>query len=135
MQSGGYEGGPESYPPSYGAPPPIANNSSNYGAPSRGRDGGYGEGSATGGAYRDSRGRGGSSGAQEEAPVKIKQCDENCGDTCDNSRIYISNLPPDVSIDELQELFGGIGLVKDYTLDFFFLFLNHLLSLSSSGVF
>lgn len=67
--------------------------------------------------------------------MKIKQCDENCGDTCDNSRIYISNLPPDVSIDELQELFGGIGLVKDYTLDFFFLFLNHLLSLSSSGVF
>lgn len=110
VQSGGYEGGPESYPPSYGAPP-IANNSNNYGAPSRGRDGGYGEGSAAG-AYRDSRGRGGG-GAQEEAPVKIKQCDENCGDTCDNSRIYISNLPPDVTIDELQELFGGIGLVKD----------------------
>jgi RNA-binding protein FUS len=41
----------------------------------------------------------------------VKQCDENCGDTCDNSRIYISNLPPDVTVDELQQLFGGIGMV------------------------
>jgi RNA-binding protein FUS len=43
-----------------------------------------------------------------ESPV---QCDENCGDTCDNSRIYISNLPLDVTIDELKDLFGGIGQV------------------------
>ena len=42
----------------------------------------------------------------------MKQCDENCGDSCDNSRIYISNLPPDVTVDELRELFGGIGQVK-----------------------
>lgn len=41
----------------------------------------------------------------------MKQCDENCGDSCDNSRIYISNLPPDVTVDELRELFGGIGQV------------------------
>lgn len=44
-------------------------------------------------------------------PAKIKQCDDNCGDTCDNARIYISNLPPDVTIEELRELFGGIGQV------------------------
>ena len=42
----------------------------------------------------------------------MKQCDENCGDTCDNSRIYISNLPPDVTVEELRELFGGIGQVN-----------------------
>lgn len=42
----------------------------------------------------------------------MKQCDENCDDTCDNSRIYISNLPPDVTIDELRDLFGGIGQVE-----------------------
>lgn len=41
----------------------------------------------------------------------MKQCDENCDDTCDNSRIYISNLPPDVTVDELRELFGSIGTV------------------------
>ncbi|ONK67885.1 uncharacterized protein A4U43_C05F4810 [Asparagus officinalis] len=47
-----------------------------------------------------------------EPPVaKVKQCDENCGDSCDNARIYISNLPPDVTTEELQELFGGIGQV------------------------
>ncbi|XP_020585920.1 transcription initiation factor TFIID subunit 15b, partial [Phalaenopsis equestris] len=46
----------------------------------------------------------------ETAP-NIKQCDETCGDTCDNSRIYISNLPTDVTIDELRDLFGGIGQV------------------------
>ncbi|KAA8549458.1 hypothetical protein F0562_001142 [Nyssa sinensis] len=46
-----------------------------------------------------------------EAPVKVKQCDGDCGDSCDNSRIYISNLPPDVNTEELRELFGGIGQV------------------------
>eukprot|EP01018_Ginkgo_biloba_P018991 Gb_11518 [translate_table: standard] len=44
-------------------------------------------------------------------PVKIKQCDDRCGDTCDNSRIYISNLPLDASTDELRDLFGGIGQI------------------------
>jgi RNA-binding protein FUS len=43
--------------------------------------------------------------------VKVKQCDDECGDTCDNTRIYISGLPLDVTIDELRELFGGIGQV------------------------
>ncbi|KAJ3686700.1 hypothetical protein LUZ61_015864 [Rhynchospora tenuis] len=108
VPSGVYEGGPESYPPSYGAPP-SANNSNNYGGPPRSYDGGYG-GSGSSGAYRDSRSRDGG-GAQEEAPVKVKQCDDTCDDTCDNSRIYISNLPLDVTVDELQELFGTIGLV------------------------
>lgn len=43
--------------------------------------------------------------------MKVKQCDDDCGDTCDNTRIYISGLPLDVTIDELRELFGGIGQV------------------------
>jgi RNA-binding protein FUS len=46
-----------------------------------------------------------------EADPKVKQCDENCGDTCDNTRIYISGLPLDVKEEELRELFGGIGQV------------------------
>lgn len=46
---------------------------------------------------------------QEEG--KVKQCDENCGDTCDNTRIYIAGLPLDVKEEELRELFGGIGQV------------------------
>lgn len=41
----------------------------------------------------------------------MKQCYENCGDTCDNARICISNLLPDVTTDGLQQLFGGIGQV------------------------
>nr|GMD22330.1 transcription initiation factor TFIID subunit 15B [Ipomoea batatas] len=97
-----YGGGGASYPPSYGAPagyggnaPADARGGGRAGPPAR-FDGGY-----SGGAY----------GSSDEAPLKVKQCDENCGDSCDNSRIYISNLPPDVTIDELRELFGSIGQV------------------------
>ncbi|KAL9316554.1 hypothetical protein ACSQ67_017555 [Phaseolus vulgaris] len=78
-----YTGGPASYPSPYGS-----------------NTGGYGAGS-----------QGGFGGAPADSPAKVKQCDENCGDSCDNSRIYISNLPPDVTIEELRELFGGIGQV------------------------
>ncbi|KAI4305412.1 hypothetical protein L6164_028780 [Bauhinia variegata] len=90
-----YTGGPTSYPPSYGG------NTGGYsGDRGDARVGGYG-----------AVNRGGFGGAPAEPPAKIKQCDENCGDSCDNSRIYISNLPPDVTVEELQELFGGIGQV------------------------
>ncbi|CAN1266544.1 Transcription initiation factor TFIID subunit 15b, partial [Linum perenne] len=97
-----YTGGPASYPPSYGAPV------SGYGEAAGGRGGppgGYGGGSKSqgGGGYGASTGSG--------DPPAVKQCDENCDDTCDNSRIYISNLPADVTVEELQELFGGIGQV------------------------
>lgn len=89
------QNGSNSYPPSYGAP------SNSYGAVQGGPPSNY-----------NSDHQGGGYGAPAEtAPVKVKQCDENCGDTCDNSRIYISNLPSDVTIEELQELFGGIGMV------------------------
>lgn len=104
-----YVGGPASYPPSYGAPggyggdTPADARGGGRGGPPGGYDGGYGGGARnTGGGY-------GSSPA--EAPVKVKQCDENCGDLCDNARIYISNLPPDVTVEELRELFGSIGQV------------------------
>jgi len=60
----------------------------------------------------------------------VKQCDENCGDTCDNSRIYISNLPPDVTTDELRDLFGGIGQVI-----FLFFESNTWIAQSSSELF
>ncbi|KAJ4970573.1 hypothetical protein NE237_003672 [Protea cynaroides] len=107
-----YTGGPNSYPPSYGGPPPSSfggdspgdARGSGRGGPQGGYDGGYGGGPR--------HNVGGYGGAQAEPPAaKVKQCDENCGDSCDNSRIYISNLPPDVTTDELRELFGGIGQV------------------------
>ncbi|CAL9091103.1 transcription initiation factor TFIID subunit 15b [Musa acuminata AAA Group] len=115
-------GGPNSYPPSYGAPPnaygtegPAVRGGppSSYGAPPSGYSGGYGDRSNPG---RDGgappRHGGGSYGAAPGDPTAtIKQCDENCGESCDNSRIYISNLPPDVTTEELRDLFGGIGQV------------------------
>ncbi|KAL2921516.1 Transcription initiation factor TFIID subunit 15b, partial [Bienertia sinuspersici] len=65
--------------------------------------GGYG-----GGQRQSSGSYGGNAPISANLPTKVKQCDENCGDSCDNSKIYISNLPPDVTIDELRELFGSI---------------------------
>lgn len=93
-----------------------------------GHGGGYGGGRSSGRSFESSgadhgggfqNGRSGYGGedakstgydATEDAP-KVKQCDENCGDTCDNTRIYISGLPLDVTVDELRDLFGGIGQV------------------------
>ncbi|KAL8151435.1 hypothetical protein V2J09_021243 [Rumex salicifolius] len=99
-----YESSKGNYPPSnsypsYGSdavPPP----SSYTGGPSAA----YGGPRLGGNSY-------GGSPAASDVPVKVKQCDENCGDSCDNARIYFSNLPPDVTTDELRELFGGIGMV------------------------
>ncbi|KAF2596950.1 hypothetical protein F2Q68_00007890 [Brassica cretica] len=106
--------GSGSYPPppsGYGmeaVPPPssYAGGPPSYGGPTRGyggRGGGYDGGSAP-------RGQEASDGG-DAAAEKVKQCDENCDETCDNARIYISNLPPDVTVDELKDLFGGIGQV------------------------
>lgn len=116
--------GSGSYPPppmGYGmeaVPPPssYAGGPPSYGGPT----GGYGgDAPSTGG--RGGRGGGGYDGGSaprrqepsyEDAPAeKVKQCDENCDETCDNARIYINNLPPDVTTDELKDLFGGIGQV------------------------
>ena len=98
--SGSYPPPPSGYgmeavppPSSYSGGPPS------YGGPTRG----YGGSAPSDGG---------------DAPAeKVKQCDENCDETCDNARIYISNLPPDVTVDELKDLFGGIGQV--ITLVFF----------------
>ncbi|TKY56519.1 Transcription initiation factor TFIID subunit 15b [Spatholobus suberectus] len=98
-----YIGGPASYPPTYG------NDTSGYGGGDNLADAHNGRRSGPPVGYDGSRG--GFGGATAEPPAKVKQCDENCGDSCDNSRIYISNLPPDVTIEELRELFGGIGQV------------------------
>ncbi|KAK4492105.1 hypothetical protein RD792_002902 [Penstemon davidsonii] len=98
-----YTGGPASYPPSYGAPAGYGGDARGDGRGRGGAPGGYG------GGPRKAEGDYG--GAPAEAPAKVKQCDENCGDSCDNARIYISNLPPDVTTEELRELFGSIGQV------------------------
>ncbi|XP_056855165.1 transcription initiation factor TFIID subunit 15b [Raphanus sativus] len=100
--------GSGSYPPPMGyemeaVPPPLsyAGGPPSYGgdAPRGGRGGGYDALRLQEPSYGD-------------APAeKVKQCDANCDETCDNARIYISNLPPDVTVDELKDLFGGIGQV------------------------
>lgn len=113
-----YTGGPNSYPPSYGAPVGYGGDAmggarnGGRGGRSGGYDGGR-SGGYDGGYGEKTRNSGGGYGAApaEAPPGEVKQCDENCGDSCDNSRIYISNLPPDVTVEELQELFGGIGQV------------------------
>lgn len=106
-----YTGGPTSYPPSYGGPV------GGYGGDSFG-DAGGGSRAGPPAAYDSGYGGGGpryQGGSYSNAPAdtsaKVKQCDGNCDSYCDNSRIYISNLPPDVTVDELRELFGGIGTV------------------------
>jgi RNA-binding protein FUS len=42
---------------------------------------------------------------------RSKQCNENCGDICDKTRVYISGLLLDVKEEELRVHFGGIGQV------------------------
>ncbi|KAL0646377.1 hypothetical protein Bca4012_044668 [Brassica carinata] len=92
---------PSSYaggPPSYGGP------TGGYGgdAPSTGGRGGRG------GSYDGDSAPRRQEPSYGDAPAeKVKQCDENC----DNARIYINNLPPDMTTDELKDLFGGIGQV------------------------
>ncbi|CAM8949397.1 unnamed protein product [Rhodiola kirilowii] len=136
-----FTGGPTGYPPSYGAPAAGYGGSGNddnrrgsyggapggrdssygggQGGPPSGRDSGYSGGRGGGPTGRDSgygvgaprQSSGGYGGSATEGTEDVKQCDENCGDLCDNSRIYISNLPTDVTIDELKDLFGGIGQI------------------------
>ncbi|KAF6172080.1 hypothetical protein GIB67_029498 [Kingdonia uniflora] len=76
-----YTGGPNFYPPSYGGSPSYSGDggSSNMkGSGERGQhDGGYG------GAQNIRGGYGGT--PPSNSPVKVKQCDESCGDSCDNS--------------------------------------------------
>ncbi|KAK7385571.1 hypothetical protein VNO78_31296 [Psophocarpus tetragonolobus] len=100
-----YTGGPASYPPPYGS------STGGYGGSNNLADARSGGRSVPPVGYDSGFGAGSQGGAPAEPPAKLKQCDENCGDSCDNSRIYISNLPPDVTIEELKELFGGIGQV------------------------
>ncbi|GJP35667.1 hypothetical protein CLOM_g20184, partial [Closterium sp. NIES-68] len=70
--------------------------------------GGGGGGGGRGGYGREGEDRGAE--AEGGAPG-VKQCDENCPPECDNARIYISGLPKDVTVDELVNLFGGIGMI------------------------
>lgn len=89
-----------------------------YDEPGHGGYGGRGYDREQGRSH-ESRGGGGGGGygaqsreeSKDAVDVPVKQCDENCGDSCDNARIYISGLPLDVKEDELRELFGGIGQV------------------------
>ncbi|TYI26477.1 hypothetical protein ES332_A05G116700v1 [Gossypium tomentosum] len=104
-----YTGGPTSYPPSYGDPAGGYGGGGLSDVRSGGRGGhasGYDSGYGPGGPCHQGGGYGGHSA---DAPVKIKQCDDTCGDSCDNTRIYISNLPTNITVEELRDLFGGIG--------------------------
>ncbi|XP_010906835.1 transcription initiation factor TFIID subunit 15b [Elaeis guineensis] len=108
-------GGPPSYSASYGAPPNLYGRGGpiGRGVPPVGYDGGYADRPIPGrdGGAPPCYGGGGHRGAPVEPALPVKQCDKNCRESCDNSRIYVSNLPPDVTAEELRELFGGIGQV------------------------
>ncbi|EPS58304.1 hypothetical protein M569_16511 [Genlisea aurea] len=119
-KGGSYDGGSYGNPPNpYGGNPSYSTDAvppPSYGGYDRNsysdnRGGGRG---GFGGPPRTSGGYGSAAAAAavpEDSSENVKQCDESCGDSCDNARIYISNLPPDVTIDELRELFGSIGQV------------------------
>ncbi|KAJ4888415.1 Nucleotide-binding alpha-beta plait domain protein [Raphanus sativus] len=114
--------GSGSYPPPMGygmeaVPPPssYAGGPPSYGGPTRGYGG---DAPSTGGRGGRGGGYDGGSAPRRQEPSygdapaeKVKQCDENCDETRDNTSIYINNLPPDVTTDELKDLFGGIGQI------------------------
>ena len=101
---------PSSYaggPPSYGGP------TGGYGGDAPGTGGRGGRGGSYDGDSAPRR----QEPSYGDAPAeKVKQCDKNC----DNAIIFINNLPPDVTTDELKDLFGDIGQV--ITLVFFYSF-------------
>ncbi|KAG2294952.1 hypothetical protein Bca52824_041621 [Brassica carinata] len=117
-ESSRYDGGSRSLPSAHGVwngssslPSSYAGGPPSYGGPT----GGYG-GDAPGTGGRGGRGGSydGDSAPRRQEPSygdapaeKVKQCDKNC----DNAIIFINNLPPDVTTDELKDLFGGIGQV------------------------
>jgi RNA-binding protein FUS len=42
----------------------------------------------------------------------VAQCDDKCLENgCDNSRIYVTGLKPNVTVDDLHTLFSGIGVI------------------------
>uniref|UniRef100_A0A1D1YJ10 RNA-binding protein EWS n=2 Tax=Anthurium amnicola TaxID=1678845 RepID=A0A1D1YJ10_9ARAE len=112
-------GGPNSYTPPYGVPPSNASGGDGPGGRGPPAPAAYGSGYTNrpvpsrdiGGGGPQYGASGGYGSGSVESPGKVKQCDGNCDESCDNSRIYISNLPPDVTTDELRDLFGGIGQV------------------------
>eukprot|EP00252_Welwitschia_mirabilis_P011576 TRINITY_DN2585_c0_g1_i4.p1 TRINITY_DN2585_c0_g1~~TRINITY_DN2585_c0_g1_i4.p1 ORF type:complete len:515 (-),score=67.27 TRINITY_DN2585_c0_g1_i4:89-1453(-) len=113
QSSSGYNANASAYPPGNNyAPPANYNASPTYNdVRGSGRPGGL-SGYDAYGAKRPVPARDREAGGGYVPPVDaVKQCDETCDDSCDNSRIYISNLPLDVTTDELRDLFGGIGQV------------------------
>ncbi|KAL2904284.1 Transcription initiation factor TFIID subunit 15b, partial [Bienertia sinuspersici] len=92
--------------------------------------GGYG-----GGQRQSSGSYGGIASTSADLPAKVKQCDENCGDSCDNSNINVSNFPPDVTIDEFRELFGSIGTVRFVSFSYCYFQLSYFLCYISCSEF
>lgn len=109
---GGYSGGRDSGYSDRGGGG-VRSGGGEWSRPPEGREGGGGYGG------RDSRGPGGSGGGAshgggdggDDSGPAVKQCDDKCGDSCDNARIYISGLPDNTTEDEIRELFSGIGQV------------------------
>ncbi|KAJ4888704.1 proline- and glutamine-rich-like protein [Raphanus sativus] len=112
--------GSGSYPPPMGygmeaVPPPssYAGGPPSYGGPTRGYGG---DAPSTGGRGGRGGGYDGGSAPRRQEPSygdapaeKVKQCDENCDETRDNTSIYINNLPPDVTTDELKDLLVALA--------------------------
>ncbi|CAM9268870.1 unnamed protein product [Ascophyllum nodosum] len=56
---------------------------------------------------------GGDAFYQDSAPPPAGEsaCGKNCGDECDNNRIYVSGLPSTITEKDLVDKFGTIGII------------------------
>ena len=80
---------------------------------SYGGGGGYRGGGGGGGGYSGgSGGGGGGYGGDPEPKGDPEPCSKaSCGEgnDCTNRRVYIENMPPGIKVDEIVEVFSGIG--------------------------
>ncbi|CBN75961.1 conserved unknown protein [Ectocarpus siliculosus] len=58
------------------------------------------------------RGGGGRDHGREEEPAGTEStCGKDCGDECDNNRVYVSGLPTTITETDLVEKFSTIGII------------------------
>ncbi|CAM9689896.1 unnamed protein product [Hapterophycus canaliculatus] len=62
---------------------------------------------------RDRGGGGGGGGGYEDAapPGAESTCGKECGEECDNNRIYVSGLPTTITESDLVDKFSSIGII------------------------
>ncbi|CAM9186463.1 unnamed protein product, partial [Heterosigma akashiwo] len=41
------------------------------------------------------------------------QCGDHCGDECENTKVYVAGLSANTREDDLKDLFGQLGMIKE----------------------